>query len=58
MSKTVPWTFQIVDVVFVSRTSTITLFLLSLYMDPFKIALIYAVHLKVANLRCYSIGLP
>ena len=46
MSETVPWTFQIVDVVFVSRASTYSLFFcvdtwISLYRDPFKNALKY-----------------
>ena len=64
----VPWTFQIVDVVFVSRASTYSLYfewisgshftgtLLKMRLNIQKI--IYAVHLKIVNLRRYSIGLP
>jgi len=49
MSETVPWTFQIVDVVFVLRASTY-----SLYFDVdiwivWNDKIIYAVNLKIEN---------
>ena len=61
----VPWTFQIVDVVFVSRAPHILSILsVDIWIDKVGImndsfmCVIYAVHLKIANLRRYSIVSP
>jgi hypothetical protein len=56
MSETVPWTFQIVDVVFVSRTSTYSLYILSGYLcfvSHFTGTLL-KLHLNIALMCCIA----